>query len=464
MKTILIIEHNVTELETLLDICRLSSKEFTILTARDEENTQTTLVDKHIDLILCNTTFPNTGEYQFLEVIARGFPYIPIIAVASSGISNPEQAFTAGASALYNKPYQEEKLLKEIGTLLDQSSYGTIKGIPLHSFLQMFESEDKTRTLHVFSGTRTGLIFIKDGVLINAETDNLTGEDAIYEIISWNEVIIDVRFFNGLQEKGITKPLISLIMEAFRLKDERETQKTQEQTIVTPQHKLEQVSTAGLRLALDIGLRMKLEFNEIGTTLESVLIGMIPDSCIITTTPSHFIITRTPITIDTVIIAKFMYMGKLCLFKSRITKIIDSPQHMLFLEYPTVIHYHEMRKAKRTAIYIPCTINAADGRQYFGAFRDLSSAGGLCQLKKKANENMPAIGISQPIVLNCLLPGLSEEQKISGIVQNFKSSNSEVILGIEFLDLPPFLKETIERYLDSFENIITNPMIEMDKI
>jgi CheY-like chemotaxis protein len=465
MKTILIVEHNVTELETLLDICRLSSTEFTILTSRDEENSQTILSDKHIDLILCSTTFPQSTDYQVLETIARGFPYIPIIAVVSSGSSSAEQPLPAGASSVYNKPYQKEKLLEEIARLLERSSYGTIKGIPIHSFLQMFESEGKTRTLHVFSGNSDGLIFIKDGKPINAKTGLLTGEEAIYEIISWNEVIIDIRFFNGLQDKGITKPLISLIMEAFRLKDERETQKTQEQTIDTPQHKLEQVATAGQRLALDIGLRMKLEFDEIGTSLESVLIGMIPGNCIITTTPSHFIVTRAPISIDTVIIAKFMYMGKLCLFRSRIIKAIDSPQHMLFLEYPSVIHYHEMRKAKRTAIYIPCTINTIDGTRYSGAFRDLSSAGGLCQVDRKGNNNeLLTIQIAQPIVLNCVLPGLLKEQKISGVVQNFKRNNNEVILGIEFTELPPSLKETIERYLDSFENILTDPMMGLDKI
>jgi CheY-like chemotaxis protein len=457
MKTILIIEHNVSELETLLDICRQSSKEFSILTARDEENTQTILSERQIDLVICSTLFPGTRECQVLEVIARGFPYVPIIGVGSYGSATREQATTAGASEFFSKPYEQKSLITSLDYLLDHSSYGTIKGIPIHTFLQMFESEGKTRTLHVYSGNMSGIIFIKEGSPVDAETGSYTADDAIHEIIGWNDVIIDIRFFNGLLEQRIEKPLISLIMEAFRLKDERETQKTQEQTIVTPQHKLEQVPTAGQRLALDIGLRMRLEFDTIGATLESVLIGMVPGNCIITTTPSHFIITRTPIDIDTVIIAKFMYLGKLCLFKSRITKILDSPHHILFLEYPTVIHYHEMRKAKRTAIYIPCTLELSDDAHYSGSFIDLSSAGGLCQIKKKGDEEIPSLQIGQRLELNCLLPGLPDEQRIKGITRNFKRSTKEATIGIEFSELQPYLKETIERYLDSFENDLHRP-------
>ncbi len=115
----------------------------------------------------------------------------------------------------------------------------------------MFESGGKTRALHIFNGDQTGHIFIRDGVPINAETGNLTGEEAIYEIISWNEVIIDIRFFNGLQKQTITKPLISLIMEAFRLKDERETLKTWEQPLVARHHKLYQIETADIGCGTD---------------------------------------------------------------------------------------------------------------------------------------------------------------------------------------------------------------------
>ena len=119
-----------------------------------------------------------------------------------------------------------------------------------------------------------------------------------------------------------------------------------------------------------------------------------------------------------------------------------------------------MRKAKRTAIYIPCTLQLSAEEHYSGSFIDLSSAGGLCQVKRKGNSEIPNLKIGQPIELSCLLPGLPDEQKIKGLVRNFKRSGSEALAGIEFVELAPYLKETIERYLDSFENDTQRPFGE----
>lgn len=464
MKTILIVEHDITELETLMGICRLSSREFTILSARDEESTHIILAEKRVDLIICSTAFPNRQDCLVLARLAQSYPYIPFIAITPSDTIARKRVLAFGISALFVKPFEDASLLEQVHELSESSSTGTVRGIPIHSFLQMLESEEKSCTLQVFSDHNIGLIFIKEGNIIDAETNSLSAEKALYEIISWDEVIIEIKFFNGQRENVINKPLISLIMEGFRLKDEREAEKKKEQTIVKPQHKLKQIATAGHRLALDIGLELKMEFDAIDSSLESILIGLIPGNCIITSTPTHFIVTRTSVAVDSVVLIKYMYMGRLCLFKSKLLKTIDTPQHMLFLDYPAVIHYQEMRRAKRAAIYVPCTLNLPDGRQYFGAFIDLSGTGGLCQIKTKGNKNSPKIEIGQNIEIHCLLPGLMEEQHIKGVIRNFKRNSQESRVGIEFSSLHTHLKETIDRYLYTDENINVFEPMEIEGI
>ncbi|MBT8360095.1 MAG: DUF4388 domain-containing protein [Deltaproteobacteria bacterium] len=453
MNTILIIEHDVNEIEALIDICSQGSKELKILTVRDEESANSMLIDNPADLIICNTSFPEMRDGLILAQIIQAFPFIPVVAIAPVNSVNRADMMALGVSAFFEKPFNDKILIETIEELVELSSTGTMRGIPTHSFLQMLESEEKSCTLHIFSKNNTGLIFIKDGLPIDAETGSLSAEEAIYEIISWEEVIIEIKFFNGQRESTITKPLISLIMEGFRLKDEREAKKKEEQNLNKPQHKLQQVSLAGQRLALDIGLRLKLEFDTIDSSLDSSLVGMIPENCIIAATPAHFTITGTQLETGSHIRVKYLYMGKLCLFKSRLLKAIDTPQHLLFLEYPAVIHYHEMRKNKRTATYIPCAVTLSDNQQYFGAFIDLSSSGGLCQLKSKGNKEMPEIQIKQEIEMSCLLPGHMEEQHIKGIIRNFRKNSQESHIGIEFCDLPENLKQTIERYLYSIDKL-----------
>ena len=55
-----------------------------------------------------------------------------------------------------------------------------------------------------------------------AETKNFTGEEAAHLILSWHETVVQLRYFNGQRKRQINKPLISIIMEAFRLRSERE--------------------------------------------------------------------------------------------------------------------------------------------------------------------------------------------------------------------------------------------------
>ncbi|THB73516.1 MAG: DUF4388 domain-containing protein [Desulfobulbaceae bacterium] len=452
MKTLLIIEDNIERLESLIDTCRLSQEEYTIISAQDEESAHSTLEKGTVDLIICNTTLNDAEDCAFIKELSTTLPYIPLLAISTSGGKSCDRAREIGAVGCFTYPVTSKQFNEQVSTYAAQASTGTVKDIPIHSFLQMLENEEKSCTLQIFSGLNIGFIYIHDGVLVDAKTEQLDGEQAIYEIISWPEVIIEIKFYNNQREKSITKPLISLIMEGFRLKDEREERRKQEQTIVKPQHSLKKVSITGQRLALDIGLKIKIEFNTIEAPLESYLIGLIPENSIIVSTPSHFIVTHTTLPADTIALIKFIYRGRLCLFKSKLIRSLEQPYHMLFFEYPSVIHYHEMRKAKRTSIHIPCTLNLNDDERYFATFTDLSSSGGLCLVRTKGNDTLPQAVINQEIDIHCILPGLEEEQHISAIVRNLRTSSQEVLIGVEFSAVSTYLKETIRQYLYTVEN------------
>jgi len=449
MKTILIIEDDPVELKTVVELCSGSSEELNILTTVDEENARSILKEKYVDLIICNTTFSNLADCLIITRIVQHFPYIPLIAIAPPRTIDRSDLLSLGVSAVHEKPLNGELLIETLKDLIERSSTGTVKGMPTHSFLQMLESEGKTCTLQIFSINNTGLIFLKDGIPVDAETDSLSGEQAIYDILSWDEVTLEIRFFNGQRKNLISKPLISLIMEGIRLKDEREAQQKQKQDVAKPQHKLKQVSTAGQRLALDVGLHLKLEFDSLDSSLNSSLAGMVPEKCIIVTTPGHFISTHAPLETGSAILVKYRYIGKLCLFRSKLLRAIDTPQHLLFLDYPTVIHYHEMRKAVRTATYMPCTIKFSDDQPFFGAFVDLSGSGGLCQIKTNNNGELPEFKIKQHVEMSYLLPGFIGEQQIEGNIRNIRTSSTDVHIGIQFSNLDDEHKEAIEHYLSS---------------
>ena len=124
MKTVLIIEPVVSELESIMNFCQLSSEELTTISARDHQRSLTILAEKQIDLILCSTSFPDSVSCRVINDLAKAFIYIPIIAISESPEDDQGLALSSGASACFKKPLENETLLDQITELADASKLG----------------------------------------------------------------------------------------------------------------------------------------------------------------------------------------------------------------------------------------------------------------------------------------------------------------------------------------------------
>ncbi|HSO18349.1 MAG TPA: DUF1566 domain-containing protein [Desulfosarcina sp.] len=117
--------------------------------------------------------------------------------------------------ALVQKFLSQKKLeaVSEVG--------GQIHGISLPSFLQMSEMEGATYTLKVTSGKRTGHLYLDGGSLIAARYGDLTGSEAAYRIISWDKAAIQIEAADPDREREIREPLMHVMMESLKIKDEQ---------------------------------------------------------------------------------------------------------------------------------------------------------------------------------------------------------------------------------------------------
>jgi outer membrane protein assembly factor BamD (BamD/ComL family) len=97
---------------------------------------------------------------------------------------------------------------------------GQIHGISLPSFLQMAEMEKSSFTLRVTSRHRVGELHLSEGNLLAAELDDFTGSDAAYRIISWDDASIDIESLNESKPQEINMPLMHILMESLKLKDD----------------------------------------------------------------------------------------------------------------------------------------------------------------------------------------------------------------------------------------------------
>jgi len=98
---------------------------------------------------------------------------------------------------------------------------GRIKGLSLSAFLQMSEMEEHSCTLRITSNTNEiGLLYLQKGKLIAAETRELKNLDAAYQIISWDEPIIEIEKESQKTVNEINMPLMNILMDGLRVKDE----------------------------------------------------------------------------------------------------------------------------------------------------------------------------------------------------------------------------------------------------
>jgi len=457
MKTVVIIENEVVERKALINLFEKWHRKLNVLAAANEQAAISIMSRNQADLVICDLALSEKGDFENFSLLTQSFPYVPCIVLSPAKGITSKESIKRGASCLIEKPINPSQLLRQAEELLNIGTSGTIRGIPIHSFLQMLESEEKTCTLRLKRKTDVGLLYLKNGVLIGAETKKDTGEEAAHLILTWQDPVIEIRYFNGQKKKQISRPLLSVITEAFQLKNKKEKQLRKTLMDGVHQLPLKHFPTIGKRIPLEIGSQVKLEFPNLDFTLESVLVGMLQDKYIIISTPKRLSELKELADVDQRIILKYNHRGRVWMFKSQLLKTLESPYHLLFFEYPQVLHYHELRQTERAPIFIPCTFHLPSKSELYGVLIDMSITGGLCLIKHKADTSLPPITRNTKVTLRCLLPGIKEEQEINGMVRNTKTDHTDTKIGIEFENLQPHLTETIGRYLHSIEGLTDHP-------
>jgi CheY-like chemotaxis protein len=177
-----------------------------------------------ISLVVTDLKMPGMDGFELLAHIMEYYPDIPVIII--TGYSTPEMEHLAregGAVGYIAKPFLIENLARQIMTTLrKESEGGTLHNVSSGMFLQLVEMEQKTCTIRLedkFTGKK-GILFFHEGELLDARVNELQGEDAAYEIFSWDQVNLSIQNGCALKEKRIHNEMQHLILEAARRKDE----------------------------------------------------------------------------------------------------------------------------------------------------------------------------------------------------------------------------------------------------
>jgi CheY-like chemotaxis protein len=197
---------------------------FSVLLAADGLEAIEILKKTFISLVVTDLKMPRMDGFELLTHIMKHYPDIPVIIITGYSTQDMEDlARKGGAVGYIAKPFLIETLARQIMTTLRRESEGgTLHNVSSGIFLQLLEMEQKTCTIRLEDKltNEKGILFFREGQLLDARVKDLQGEPAAYEIFSWDQVNLSIQNGCALQEKRIHNEIQHLVLEAARRKDE----------------------------------------------------------------------------------------------------------------------------------------------------------------------------------------------------------------------------------------------------
>ncbi len=226
MKTVLIVDDDLTT-RSLISRILSHAEELVVLTACNGKEATDIISKCNIDLIVTDIVMPIMDGFELLSYISGNCPEIPVfVMTAHQSPAIDAKVRSLNISQYFIKPLNMDEFKERLFDELESGAEGQIRGIGLVSFLQLVEMESKTCTLTIRSklDNKFGKLYFVKGELITAETGDIQNENAVYEIISWEKTTISIEKQCKKQVKEIAHPLLNILMEGIRLKDEKEAQ------------------------------------------------------------------------------------------------------------------------------------------------------------------------------------------------------------------------------------------------
>ncbi len=224
MKKILIVDDEKIFLKSFSEGLSVHGKKngFKVLTAENGRIAIDVLSKENIDLLITDLRMPEVDGFKLIAYISGKFQNLPVIVMTAFGSTEISTKIrNAGILNYVEKPIDFEDMLKIILTQLKAKRRGRVQGMNLSTFIQIIWMDKMTCTLTLKTENQTGFLYIKSGEVIHAETKDLKGIDAAYEIVTWENVTIEIIDVCEEEEKTIDLSMENLLLEAFRKKDEK---------------------------------------------------------------------------------------------------------------------------------------------------------------------------------------------------------------------------------------------------
>jgi len=271
IRNVLFVDDDREMLQALKEGLEKYRETFNVVLAEDGFDAVNKLKKNSISLVVTDLKMPNMDGFSLLAHIMEKYPEIPVVIITGYSTSEMKRlAQEGGAVGYISKPFLIEDLAKHImKTLRKESDGGTLHGVSSGMFLQLMEMEERTCTIRLVdkASKKGGVLFFREGALLDARVGSVQGIEAAYIIFSWEDVTLSIQNECPQKDNKINSDLQPIILEAMRLKDEADD--NEDETIEGDEETIEQITVdenhaspierIKSRLDIEIGERCGLE-------------------------------------------------------------------------------------------------------------------------------------------------------------------------------------------------------------
>lgn len=150
------------------------------------------------------------------EELRRELPGVPIVGLLDGDAAGP----VAGLDAVLGAPLDLDRILEVASDLLEATE-SFVRGLGLEAVLQLLQQERKTCRVLVEGEMGWGVVHLRAGRVLHAETAGLSGTAALFEMLDWKVGPMRVRERGSTPRASIHEELAVLLLEHAVRRDTR---------------------------------------------------------------------------------------------------------------------------------------------------------------------------------------------------------------------------------------------------
>ena len=227
---VLIVDDSVVVLSILKD--QFVKEGYRVFLARNGVEGLHIALREHPDVIISDIEMPEMDGWEMCEHV-RALPEttnIPFIFLTQyKDVPLKIKGLKLGADDYLTKPFSKEEISARVEAIIRKKKEmeekvlmsGSLKAMGLPELLQVYEMNKKTAVMK-FTGKHLGEIYFLNGEIVHAVTPTKQGEEAIYEMLKYEDAEFIIAPFPVGEEipRTIHKSAQDLVLEGARRMDE----------------------------------------------------------------------------------------------------------------------------------------------------------------------------------------------------------------------------------------------------